>query len=63
MMTDEERKSKLYAFNILLKAKLRAMVVMIKQFHPEWSKKDIKETLATGVDLAYNKEGLKDEPK
>lgn len=55
------RKSKLYAFHILMEAKGRALVVMMKMYHPEWNRASIKEVLMNMVDLAYEKDKLSDQ--
>lgn len=59
-MNEEERKSRLYVFHILMEAKGRTLVVMMKTYHPEWNKAGIKEVFSNIVDLAYKQDKLSD---
>lgn len=46
----------IYGFNIVLEAKLRAMVLMTKRFHPEMSTEEIERFLKSSVEYAVRKE-------
>jgi hypothetical protein len=60
MSEEDKRKMVLYAFNIIMEAKIRALTIMIKKHYPEWNKATIKEVLSAGVDQSYEKDHLED---
>ena len=41
-------------FNLVLEAKVGAMVIMAKKVHPDWSKEQIAELLHSAIDYAVN---------
>jgi hypothetical protein len=57
---EEKRKQVLYAFNIVMEAKIRALTILIKKYYPEWNKATIKEVLSAGVDMSYAKDKLEE---
>lgn len=48
--------SSIYAFNIVLEARTRAMVALTKKYHPEWTEDEIRHFLHNAVDYAVTKE-------
>jgi hypothetical protein len=48
--------SELLYFNILIEAKARALVVMTKKYHPEYSKEEIEDHLKRLIGYAVEKE-------
>jgi len=48
--------SNLYAFNIILEAKVRAIVVMTRKYRPELSPQQIRVFLQDAIEYAVQKE-------
>jgi HJR/Mrr/RecB family endonuclease len=48
--------SGIYAFNIVLEAKVRTLVIMVKKYHSDWSNKQIVEFLQGAIEYAVKKE-------
>lgn len=48
--------SGIYAFNIVMEAKTRTLVIMIRKHHPDWSNKEILEFLQGAIEYALKKE-------
>lgn len=47
-----------YAFNIVFEAKIRAMIVMLRK-HRKLSDEEIKETIASAVEVCLKKERVR----
>ena len=58
VLSDLEKlaQSSIYAFNIVVEAKARALVDMTKRAHPDWTKEQVKEFLKNAIDHAIKKE-------
>ena len=58
MGSDKEKleKSLLFFLNIILEAKARAIVQMLKKYHSEWSEQELHDFLHNLVDYAIKKE-------
>lgn len=54
--------SVIYAFNIVMEAKTRTLVIMVRRYHPDWSNKQILEFLQGAIEYALKKE-LEEEVK
>lgn len=54
-MADPE-KMNIYGFNIVVEAKTRALVLITKKYHPDWSNKQISEFLQGAIEYAVKKE-------
>jgi len=48
--------AEIYGFNIMVEAKTRALVVMTRKIHSDWTDKQIAEFLKRAIDLAIEKE-------
>jgi hypothetical protein len=48
--------SGIYAFNIVMEAKTRTLVIMCKTHHPDWSNKQILEFLQGAIEYSVKKE-------
>ena len=57
-MSDLEKlaQSSIYAFNIVVEAKVRALVDMTKRAHPDWTKEEVTDFLKNAIDYAIKKE-------
>ena len=53
-MATEEQKS-VYMFNIVAEAKARALVLMTKKVHPDWSREEIEDHLKRLIGYAVEK--------
>lgn len=51
----ESKKSRIYAFNIVLEAKVLTLVDMTKKFHPEMDKGELSNLLHRAIDYAIDK--------
>lgn len=54
-MTDPEKRN-IYGFNIVVEVKTRALVLISKKYHPDWSNKQILEFLQGAIEYALQKE-------
>ena len=54
MVTEEQKL--IYMFNIAAEAKVRALVVMTKKYHPDWTNEQIEDHLKRLVGYAVEKE-------
>ena len=51
----KDENSRIYAFNIVLEAKVLTLVDMTKKFHPEWDKGELSNKLHSAIDYAIDK--------
>lgn len=51
--------SDIYAFNIIVEVKMRALVIVTKKSHPDWNDKEIENFLKSSVEYAVKKESKK----
>jgi len=48
--------SDIYAYNIMVEAKTRALIAMTRKYHPDWDNEKIVEFLKDNIDYAIKKE-------